>query len=834
MAIKDASLYYTEGHDPKMYALETEIARHLELSLGKNKITVTDRDLYKAVALSVRDRMIRKWMRTQQYYVNHDVKKVFYLSMEYLMGRLLATSLINLDFYDECQKVVTAMGFDLSRIINQEEDMGLGNGGLGRLAACFLDSMATMEYPAYGYGIRYEYGIFRQDIQDGYQIERPDNWLRYGSPWEIMRPELTYRVRFGGKVTSYLDPTGQRKFQWIDTSDVLAMAYDIPVPGYRTDTVNNLRLWQAKSTHEFDFEDFNQGNYFKAVESKNRSENISKVLYPNDNVESGKELRLKQQYFFVSATLQDIIRKYKINHRNMKEFHKKNAIHLNDTHPTLAIPELMRILVDEEGLTWEDAWMVTKGTFAYTNHTIMQEALEKWGLPLFERLLPRHLEIIYTINIRFLERVRWRTNNDPGKLSRMSIIEEGNPKKVRMANLAIIGSHSVNGVAALHTEILKETIFNDFYNFQSKKFNNKTNGITQRRWLRKSNYPMTLLLAETIGKEWVTDLDRLRGLEQFADDKIFHERWRKAKEETRQRFIAYLDKEYHLGVNPDSIIDVQVKRMHEYKRQLLNALHVITMYNRIKDNPSAAFVPRTIVFGGKAAPGYFESKLIIKLINSIASVVNQDPDIGDKLKVVFVKNYGVSLAEIIIPATDLSEQISTAGYEASGTGNMKFMLNGAITIGTLDGANIEIKEEVGDENIFIFGMTAQEVRDLRSSGYNPQDIYGKDEELHRALNMIRDSYFNPYEPGIFQPLYDKLIYGGDYFCLLADYRAYIDAQERVSEAFTDKKRWTKMSILNTARAGKFSSDRTIRQYAEEIWKIKHCPILDDEICEVRF
>lgn len=818
------SIFFTDTQDPESYSLENQIAEHLEFRLAKDKITVTPRDTYTALALSIRDRMVRRWLRTQHIYIQQNVKKVYYLSLEYLMGRLLSNALINLNFYDKCKEILKGIGYELEDIIEIEHDMGLGNGGLGRLAACFLDSMATLELPAFGYGIRYEYGIFTQDFENGYQVEKPDNWLSYGNPWEIMRPEHTYRVKFYGHEVMTTDKRGRLQFDWVDTEDVLAVAYDIPIPGYRNNTVNNLRLWQAKSTNEFNFTDFNLGNYIKAVEDKNRSENISKVLYPNDNVEAGKELRLMQQYFFVSATLQDIIRKFKINNSDFRDFPNKNAIHLNDTHPAVAIPELMRLLMDEEQLPWDLAWEITSNTFAYTNHTVLTEALEKWPVMMFQRMLPRHLQIIYEINYRFLEGVKWFFNNDIRKIRNMSIIEEEPEKQLRMANLCIIGSYSVNGVAELHTEIIKKKVFKDFYEYQPHKFNCKTNGITQRRWLKRANPPLANLITEAIGSEWVTDLYQLKKLEQFQNDSSFIEQLQLAKRQNKEKLIKYIYDNYGLKTDPDSMFDSQIKRMHEYKRQLLNALNVITMYLYLKDNKNAEFVPRTVIFAGKAAPGYYMSKLVIKLINSMSNVINNDPDTKDKLKVIFLKNYSVTLAELIIPASDLSEQISTAGYEASGTGNMKFQLNGALTIGTLDGANIEIMQEVGEENIFIFGLTADQVFELKNNGYNSYFYYDNNPQLKRVLDLINSDYFCTFEPQIFKPIFDALVYHGDKYCLLADYDSYVNKQKEVSQNFLDKQNWHRKALLNIARSGKFSSDRTIRQYADEIWKVKSVPI----------
>jgi starch phosphorylase len=703
--------------------------------------------------------------------------------------------------------------------------MALGNGGLGRLAACFLDSMATLELPAFGYGIRYEYGIFEQDIENGFQIEKPDNWLSYGNPWEILRRELAYRIRFYGKVEMHQQPDGQMKFEWKETEDILAVAYDVPIPGFRTNTVNNLRLWQAKATHEFSFKEFNAGNYVASVQKKNESENISKVLYPNDTMVEGKFLRLKQQYFFSSATLQDIIRKYKYGHSDFNLFSEKTAIQLNDTHPVIAIPELMRILMDEEGLSWDYAWDIAIETFAYTNHTVVPEALEEWSVKIMGKLLPRHLQIIYEINARFLNHVQEQYTTDPDIISKLSIIHENGDKKIRMANLAIVCCHSINGVAALHTNILRNNIFPHFYALFPEKFKNITNGITPRRWLKIANPYLSEAISEHIGDGWVKDLTQIKKLENLTDDKQFMEVFREAKWLNKKFLIEYIESEHQVKINLDSMFDVHVKRFHEYKRQLLNVLHVITMYNKIKDNPRAAFVPRTVIFAGKAAPAYFQAKLIIKLINNVANVVNDDHTIGDKLKVVFLKNYSVSLAEKIIPATDLSEQISTAGLEASGTGNMKFALNGALTIGTMDGANVEMREEVGDDNIFIFGLLSEEVMKLKSNGYRPREYYEKIPELKRVLDMIQNNHFSIFEPGIFQPLIDELL-NVDYYFLLADYQSYVKTQAKVSALYKNKDEWYKKALLNVARMSKFSSDRSIQEYAKLIWDVK--PVKIDE------
>jgi starch phosphorylase len=819
MSLKDSSVFFTDKEQIESYSLANQFAEHLEFILVKDKLSATQDDIYYSISMSVRDRLVRKWLRTMHKYNVDDVKRVYYLSLEFLMGRLLGNALINMDYYDESYKILKEAGYHLEESRDQEHDMALGNGGLGRLAACFLDSMATLELPAFGYGIRYEYGIFEQDIENGFQIEKPDNWLSYGNPWEILRRELSYRIRFYGKVEMHKQPDGQMKFEWKDTEDILAVAYDVPIPGFRTNTVNNLRLWQAKATHEFSFKEFNAGNYVASVQKKNESENISKVLYPNDTMVEGKFLRLKQQYFFSSATLQDIIRKYKISHPDFDAFSEKTAIQLNDTHPVIAIPELMRILMDEEGLSWDYAWDIAIETFAYTNHTVVPEALEEWSVKIMGKLLPRHLQIIYEINARFLHYVQEQYTTDPEIISKLSIIREGGDQKIRMANLAIVCCHSINGVAALHTNILRNNIFPHFYALFPEKFKNITNGITPRRWLKIANPYLSEAISEHIGDGWAKDLTQIKKLEKLIDDKQFMEVFREAKWLNKKFLIEYIEAEHQVKINPDSMFDVHVKRFHEYKRQLLNVLHVITMYNKIKDNPRAAFVPRTVIFAGKAAPAYFQAKLIIKLINNVADVINNDHTIGDKLKVVFLKNYSVSLAEKIIPATDLSEQISTAGLEASGTGNMKFALNGALTIGTMDGANVEMREEVGDDNIFIFGLLADEVMKLKSNGYRPREYYENIPELKRVLDMIQNNYFSIFEPGIFQPLVDELL-NVDYYFLLADYQSYVKTQAKVNALYKNKDEWYKKALLNVARISKFSSDRSIQEYAKLIWDVK--------------
>lgn len=830
---EDEGKEYFFGLDAE--SIRKALLTHLEFTLAELPKQVDSQwEPYLSLALTVRDRLIERWGRTQDAYYANDAKRVYYMSLEFLMGRALVNSLINLGIDDETAKAVRELGYDLEELADAEWDAGLGNGGLGRLAACFLDSLATLELPAYGYGIRYEYGLFHQRIVNGHQVEVPDAWLRYGNPWEIPRPNDFFQVKFYGRVKQYTNEHGRLTIDWTDTEDVLALPYDTPIPGYKNGATNTLRLWSAKATDEFDLSYFNRGDYEGAVDAKSRSENITKVLYPNDNIFEGRELRLKQEYFFVSATLQDIIRRYKKRWKMFDEqkglpvfarFAEKNAIQLNDSHPSVAIPELMRILVDVEQLDWDTAWEITTKTFGYTNHTVLPEALERWVVELFGRVLPRHLQIIYEINERFLNKVRERFPGDNERYRRMSIIEEGPEKRVRMANLAIVGSHAVNGVAAIHTEILKTDVFRDFYEMWPQKFTNKTNGISQRRWLKSSNPELSGLITEAIGGGWVTDLFQLKRLAGLASDAEFGERWRAAKRVNKLRLMEIIEEQYrHRGetitINPDSLFDCQVKRIHEYKRQLLNALHVITLYNRIKDNPNGEHVPRTIIFGGKAAPGYSMAKLIIKLINAIGERVNNDKDIKALLRVVFLADYRVSLAERIFPAAELSEQISTAGTEASGTSNMKFALNGAVTIGTMDGANIEIREEVGDDNIFIFGLTTQEVNELKPH-YNPWHYYQENAELRRAIDQIHNGFFSPEDPNLFQGIFETLLGSGhDNYLVLADYASYINCQERVGESYRRPVEWTKKSILNVAHMGRFSTDRTIKEYADEIWGLK--------------
>jgi starch phosphorylase len=800
-------------------SLRHSLSNRLIYSLGKDPITATHRDWFHTTAYAVRERLIERWMETMRSYYKTDAKRVYYLSMEFLTGRLLANSLLNMRFYDECREALVDLDLDIDRIRELEQDAALGNGGLGRLAACFLDSMATLHLPGYGYGIRYEYGMFNQRIDDGYQVEHPDNWLRYGNPWEFPRPEVLFPVKFGGRVVQFRDEQGRTRYHWIDTEDVMAMAYDTPVPGYDTSTVNNMRLWAAKASRDFNLKYFNVGNYIKAVEEKNESENLSKVLYPDDTTQMGRELRLKQQYFFVCASIQDVLRRFTKFHPSFDELPDKVAIQLNDTHPSIGIPELMRVLVDIHHLDWDQAWDITRRTFSYTNHTLMPEALETWPVSLFEEVLPRHLQIIYEINYRFLEEVRHRYPGDAGRVRRMSIVDEEGGRRLRMAHLAIVGSHRVNGVSRIHTDLMKKTIFADFENFFPGKIINITNGVTPRRWLHQANPGLSALITSRIGKGWLCELGEFKKLIPLAQDAAFREQFRAVKHANKERLAEIIKMRLKLTVDPASLFDVQIKRIHEYKRQLLNVLHIVTRYNRIREGRTAGMVPRTVIFGGKAAPGYTMAKLIIKLIHDVADIVNNDPVADALLKVIFIANYDVTNAEKIIPACDLSEQISTAGTEASGTGNMKLALNGALTIGTLDGANIEIKDAVGDDNIFIFGMNAEEVAALRTKGYKPRDIYNANAELRQALDMIAGGYFSPDDPRRFRPVLDALT-GGDHFLLLADYASYIACQERVDALYRNADEWTKRAVLNVANMGGFSSDRTVKEYAEAVWNVK--------------
>ncbi|XP_030554933.1 glycogen phosphorylase [Drosophila novamexicana] len=796
--------------------------RHLHYTLVKDRNVATLRDYYFALANTVKDNMVGRWIRTQQHYYEKDPKRVYYLSLEYYMGRSLTNTMINLGIQSECEEAMYQLGLDIENLEEMEEDAGLGNGGLGRLAACFLDSMATLGLAAYGYGIRYEYGIFAQKIRNGEQVEEPDDWLRFGNPWEKARPEFMLPINFYGRVID--TPEGKK---WVDAQKVYAMPYDNPIPGYNNNHVNTLRLWSAKSPVDFNLKFFNDGDYIQAVLDRNLAENISRVLYPNDNFFEGKELRLKQEYFMCAATLQDIIRRYKASkfgsreavRTNFEHFPEKVAIQLNDTHPSLAIPELMRILVDEEHLEWEKAWDIVVRSCAYTNHTVLPEALERWPVSMLESILPRHLQIIYHINFLHMENVKKKFPEDLDRMRRMSLVEEDGDKRINMAHLSIVGSHAVNGVAAIHSQILKDTLFRDFYEMDPKKFQNKTNGITPRRWLLLCNPGLSDLIAEKIGDEWPVHLDQLIALKKWAKDPNFQRNVARVKQENKLKLATILEKEYGIKVNPASMFDIQVKRIHEYKRQLLNCLHIITLYNRIKKDPTANFTPRTIMIGGKAAPGYYVAKQIIKLICAVGNVVNNDPIVGDKLKVIFLENYRVTLAEKIMPAADLSEQISTAGTEASGTGNMKFQLNGALTIGTLDGANVEMAEEMGMDNIFIFGMNVVEVEALKAKGYNAYDYYNANAEVKQVIDQIQGGFFSPGNPNEFKNIADILLKYDHYF-LLADFDAYLKAQDLVSKTYQNQAKWLEMSINNIASSGKFSSDRTIAEYAREIWGVE--------------
>ena len=803
--------------------LEEDIARHIRFTMGRDPAKPNRHAAFMGLAFAVRDRLMDRWIRTQRAQYDTQAKRVYFLSLEFLPGRFLMNYLISLKMVDEARRAVKAMGYDLEELEEEEWDAGLGNGGLGRLASCYLDSLACLDLPGYGYGIFYDYGIFHQTIQDGWQREQCDNWVRKGTPWKVRRGEYLLPVQFYGHTETVTDAADRTRYRWVGGEVVMAMACDILVPGYGDDFVTNMRLWRAQSSREFDLEDFNQGDYIGAVEAKVHSETISSVLYPSDEMEQGRELRLKQQYFFVAATLSDILRRYKKLDRDFSELPDFVAIQLNDTHPSIAIPELMRLLMDEEGMSWETAWPICEKTFAYTNHTVLPEALETWPVDLIGRLLPRHMDIIYEINRHFLDSLLLPGKTADALVPRVSLIAEGPQKRVRMAHLAIVGSHTVNGVAALHSKILKESLFKDFDTLFPGRLTNVTNGVTPRRWLAQANPSLAELIDDTIGPEWITDLNRLQELEPLADDAEFRRRWMAVKKGNKKRLARYILRKIGLGVDPGTLFSVQVKRIHEYKRQLLNVLHVIALYHRIKADPAAQMVPRTVIFAGKAAPAYHQAKRIIKLIHSVAATTNNDPDVQGKLRVLFLPNYCVSQAEKIIPAVDLSEQISTAGLEASGTGNMKMSLNGALTIGTLDGANIEIMEEVGEENIFIFGLTARQVADLRNNGYNPRQYYEKDAELRHVLDSISRGDFSPSNPGLFAPVVESLLHKGDYYLLLADFRAYMKAQEAVGELFLDHQEWTRRSILNTARMGKFSSDRSVMEYAEKIWGLKPLP-----------
>ncbi|MGF1493289.1 MAG: glycogen/starch/alpha-glucan phosphorylase [Microcoleaceae cyanobacterium] len=799
--------------------LKRAFADNLFYIQGKFPEIATKNDFYMALAYTVRDRMLRRWLNSQETYMKQGTKVVCYLSAEFLVGPHLGNNLINLGIYDQARQAVEESGLNLQDLIDQEEEPGLGNGGLGRLAACYMDSLATLDIPAIGYGIRYEFGIFDQEIRDGWQVEITDKWLRFGNPWEVARPESFVEIGLGGYTESYEDEQGNYNVRWIPGRVVKGVPYDTPILGYKTNTANTLRLWKAEAPESFNFEAFNLGDYYGAVNDKTQSENISKVLYPNDEPIQGKELRLEQQYFFVSCSLQDMIRIHLKHNPSLDNFHERFTAQLNDTHPTVGVPELMRLLMDVHGMAWDKAWEITRNTFAYTNHTLLPEALEKWSLDLFGRMLPRHLEIIYEINRRFVNEVQRKFPNDNQKLSSLSLIDESGERYVRMANMACVGSYAINGVAALHTDLLKQYVLHDFHELWPGKITNKTNGVTPRRWIVLANPRLSYLITSKIGDGWVKNLDELRQLENHVEDGSFREAWRQVKREIKTDLARVIQERCGVTVNPDySMFDVQVKRIHEYKRQHLNAMHIITLYNRIKNNPNIDIVPRTFIFSGKAAPGYFMAKLVIKLITSIGDVVNNDPDVRDRLKVAFMPDYNVTNSQKIYPAADLSEQISTAGKEASGTGNMKFSLNGALTIGTLDGANVEIREEVGAENFFLFGLKTDEVYAKKAQGYNPREYYNSNESLRQVIDQIASGHFSNGDTDLFRPLVDSLMYNDDYM-LLADYQSYIDCQDQVSATYRDHDRWTRMSILNVARMGKFSSDRSIQDYCREIWKV---------------
>jgi starch phosphorylase len=804
-------------------ALKHAFLDNLFYMQGKFPALATGNDYYMALAFAVRDRMLQRWISTASTYTTQGSRTVAYMSAEFLMGPHLGNNLINLGIEESARQAVGELGLELDDLLRQEDEPGLGNGGLGRLAACFIDSLATLQVPCVGYGIRYEYGIFQQEIVDGWQVEKTDKWLRYGNPWEIVRPEWAVDVKFGGYTEPYIDSQGRHRVRWVPARVVVGVPYDTPILGYKVNTSNTLRLWRAEAAESFDFSTFNRGDYWGAVNQKVTSENITKVLYPNDDQLRGKELRLEQQYFFVCASLQDMLRIIRVQKIPPERFHEKFAIQLNDTHPSIAVAELMRLLVDELTLDWDRAWEITRRTFAYTNHTLLPEALERWPIELFGRLLPRHLEIIYEINARFLDEVRIAFFGDEQRLARMSLIDESGERYVRMAHLATVGSHAVNGVAGLHTELLKSDVLRDFYELWPEKFSNKTNGVTPRRWMVLANPPLARFITDAIGDAWIRDLYELRRLEPLLEDAAFRAEWRVIKRSSKSALAAIIRDRTGVLVSPDAIFDIQVKRIHEYKRQHLNILHVIDLYQRLKTDPGLQIQPRVFIFGGKAAPGYHLAKLMIRLITAVGDIINRDPGVRDLIKVVFLPNFNVTNAQRIYPAADLSEQISTAGKEASGTGNMKFQMNGALTIGTMDGANIEIREEVGADNFFLFGMSAEQVQALRTSGYRPMDLYHSQPELRVVIDLVRDGFFSRGNSEMFRDLLGNLLYHDPYM-VLADYQSYAACQQRVDETYRDTERWTRMSILNTARSGKFSSDRTIREYCEDIWQAHTVPV----------
>ncbi|HDL7205284.1 TPA: glycogen phosphorylase [Yersinia enterocolitica] len=796
-------------------ALKHSIAYKLMFIVGKDPSIATQHDWLNATLFAVRDRMVERWLRSNRAQLSQDVRQVYYLSMEFLLGRTLSNALLSMGIYEDIEQALDEMGLNLSELLQEENDPGLGNGGLGRLAACFLDSLATLALPGRGYGIRYEYGMFSQKIVNGQQMESPDNWLEYGNAWEFPRHNTRYKVRFGGRIQQEGSKT-----RWLETEEILACAYDQIIPGFDTDATNTLRLWSAQASNEINLGKFNQGDYFAAVEDKNHSENVSRVLYPDDSTYSGRELRLRQEYFLVSATVQDILNRHWAMHQTFDNLADKIAIHLNDTHPVLSIPEMMRLLIDEHKFSWMDAWDVVQQVFSYTNHTLMSEALETWPIDMIGKILPRHLQIIFDINDHFLKLVQEQYPDEPDLLPRVSIIDENDGRRVRMAWLAVIASHKVNGVSALHSELMVQSLFADFARIFPNRFCNKTNGVTPRRWLGLANRPLAAVWDDSIGHNWRTDLSQLSELKNNIDYVSFLRAVQKAKLENKKQLAIYIAQKLNIVVNPAALFDVQIKRIHEYKRQLLNVLHVITRYNRILEAPDEKWVPRVVIFAGKAASAYYNAKQIIRLINDVAKVINNDPRINNLLKVVFIPNYSVSLAQLIIPAADLSEQISLAGTEASGTSNMKFALNGALTIGTLDGANVEIREHVGEDNIFIFGNTTEQVEALRKSGYNPRKYYDEDPELHLALTQIATGAFSPEEPHRYTSLFDSLVNLGDHYQLLADYRSYVDTQEQVDTLYRHPDEWTRKTIFNIANMGYFSSDRTIQEYADDIWHIK--------------
>lgn len=812
--------------------LSAAVLDNLAYLQGRSPEVATPRDWYMALAYSIRDRLLARWLSTGAVYLKQDVKVACYLSAEFLIGPQLGNNLVNLGIESAAREAMQSLNQDLDALAALEEEPGLGNGGLGRLAACFLDSLATLQVPALGYGIHYEFGIFDQTLRDGWQVEITDEWLQKGNPWELVRPEISFYVKFGGHTENFTDENGHFRVRWQPAREVKGVACDIPVLGYHVNTCNTLRLWKSEAVESFDFADFNVGDYYGAVQEKVISETLTKVLYPNDEPEIGRRLRLAQQYFFVSCSLQDMLRLLDLKGMPIDRLPELFAVQLNDTHPAIAVAELMRLLVDERLLPWDEAWSITQRTLAYTNHTLLPEALETWGLPLFRSLLPRPLEIIYEINARFLDELRQRYPGDEARVARLSLIDEAGEKRVRMANLATVGSHAVNGVAALHSKLLRETVLRDFAELWPERFLNVTNGVTPRRFMVLSNPRLAQLIDEEIGPDWVTDLSKLKGLEQRFEDRTLQNRWNAIKLQNKQALAQLIRERTGISPNPHALFDIQVKRIHEYKRQHLNALHIVTLYRRLREDPNLEMAPRCFIFGGKAAPGYHMAKLIIRLITGIAGVVNDDPAMRGRLQVVFFPDFNVKNAHAIYPAADVSEQISTAGKEASGTGNMKFTLNGALTVGTLDGANVEIREEVGAENFFLFGLTAEQVQELKTRGYRPRDYYENDPELRGVLDMLGDGTFSNGEPHLFQPLLDHLL-DHDTYLLLADYRAYVDAQAEIDRAYRDPTRWTRMAIKNVARAGKFSADRSIQEYCSQIWGTRPVPVQTSEASRER-